>query len=501
MTTNREAAIEMNKEEFKQMGYKLIDSIADFISNIDQKPVTTGETPQQIQQLLGTASLPEQGTNASALLERATELLMNHSLLNGHPKFMGYITSSAAPIGALADLLAATVNPNVGANILSPMATAIEKQTVRWLAELIGVSPSYGGVLVSGGNMANFTAFLAARTAKAPKNLKADGLAKAGADMVIYCPKTTHTWIEKAAVLFGHGMNAIRWIDTDANNKMNNDVLQQTIEADLQNGKKPFLVVGTAGDVSTGVVDDLKGIAAICKKYDLWFHIDGAYGIPAAVIPEQKELFAGIEDADSIALDPHKWLYSPLEAGCTLVKDPNHLIDTYSSHPVYYNFGNNDEALTQNFYEYGLQNSRGFRALKVWLMLQQVGRSGYIKMIDDDIQLSKLFFELADQHPELEAVTQNLSITTLRYVPLNFINNNEEAATYLNKLNETLLNNLQQGGEVFLSNAVIAGKYCLRGCIVNFRTSKKDIEEIIEIVVREGKKVQEQLEKTKLQLQ
>lgn len=500
MTTNREAAIEMNKEEFKQMGYKLIDSIADFISNIDQKPVTTGETPQQIQQLLGTSSLPEHGTSAPALLEKATELMMNHSLLNGHPKFMGYITSSAAPIGALADLLAATVNPNVGANILSPMATAIEKQTVKWLAELIGVSPSYGGVLVSGGNMANFTAFLAARTAKAQKNLKQDGLAKAGADMVLYCPKTTHTWIEKAAVLFGHGMNSIRWIETDANNKMNNDVLVETIEADLQNGKKPFLVVGTAGDVSTGVVDDLKGIAAICKKYDLWFHIDGAYGIPAAVIPEQKELFAGIEDADSIALDPHKWLYSPLEAGCTMVKDPNHLIDTYSSHPVYYNFGNNDEALTQNFYEYGLQNSRGFRALKVWIMLQQVGRSGYIKMIDEDIQLSKLFYQLADQHPELEAVTQNLSITTLRYVPLNFVNNNEETAVYLNKLNETLLNDLQQGGEVFLSNAVIADKYCLRGCIVNFRTSKKDIEEIIEIVVREGKKVQQQFEKNKLKV-
>ncbi len=490
MTTNRDAAIDLNKEEFKQMGYKLIDSIAEFIHTINQKPVTTGENPQQIQQLLGTASLPENGTSAAFLLEKATELMMNHSLLNGHPKFMGYITSSAAPVAALADLLAATVNPNVGANILSPMATAIEKQTVKWLAEFIGVSPSYGGVLVSGGNMANFTAFLAARTAKAPKNLKMDGLAKAGADMIIYCPKTTHTWIEKAAVLFGHGMNAIRWIATDENNKMNNALLSETIEADLQKGKKPFLVVGTAGDVSTGVVDDLKGIAAICKKYDLWFHIDGAYGIPAAVIPAQKELFAGIEEADSIALDPHKWLYSSLEAGCTLVKDPNHLIDTYSSHPVYYNFGNNDEALTQNFYEYGLQNSRGFRALKVWIMLQQVGRNGYVKMISDDISLSKLMFELADKHPELEAVTQNLSITTLRYVPLGLENYSEVTEAFLNKLNEALLNDLQQGGEVFLSNAVIGSKYCLRGCIVNFRTSEKDIHEIISIIVKEGRKIQ-----------
>jgi glutamate/tyrosine decarboxylase-like PLP-dependent enzyme len=274
---------------------------------------------------------------------------------------------------------------------------------------------------------------------------------------------------------------------------MDNNILVETIETDLKHGKKPFLVVGTAGDVSTGVVDDLKGISAICKKYDLWFHIDGAYGIPAAVIPEQKELFAGIEEADSIALDPHKWLYSPLEAGCTLVKDPNHLIDTYSSHPVYYNFGNNDEALTHNFYEYGLQNSRGFRALKVWIMLQQVGRNGYIKMIGDDISLSKLMFDLADQHPELESVTQNLSITTVRYVPPKLENYSDVTEAYLNKLNEALLNDLQQGGEVFLSNAVIGSKYCLRGCIVNFRTSEKDIHEIIEIIVKEGRKVQAQM--------
>src|SRR5205085_4354391 len=144
-------------------------------------------------------------------------------------------------------------------------------------------------------------------------------------------------------------------------------------------GCRPIMVVGTAGDVSTGVVDDMKGIAAICKTYNLWFHIDGAYGIPAAVIPELKTLFEGIEEADSIALDPHKWLYSPLEAGCTLVKNPQHLTDTYSAHPVYYNFDSSANEPSLNYYEYGFQNSRGFRALKVWMALQQVGRKGYIK--------------------------------------------------------------------------------------------------------------------------
>ncbi len=495
MTNSRISPIEINKEDFRKIGYSLIDAIAQFLDTIDEKPVTTGESPSQVEKLLGSSSLPEKGRDVSTLLAEATELLMNHSLLNGHPKFLGYITSSAAPIGALADLLAATINPNVGANILSPMATAIEKQTIKWLAEFIGVSANYGGVLVSGGNMANFTAFLAARTAKASKHFKDEGLATTGGNMVLYCSKTTHTWIEKAAVLFGHGLQSIRWITPDADNKMNCSILVQLIEEDLKNGKNPFMVVGTAGDVSTGVVDDLKAIAAICKTYKLWFHIDGAYGIPAAVIPEYNHLFEGLEEADSIALDPHKWLYSPLEAGCTLVKDPNHLIATFSSHPVYYNFSNNQEALTQNYYEYGLQNSRGFRALKVWLALQQVGRNGYIKMIREDIQLSELFFSLAGSHAELEAITHNLSITTLRYVPSDFAygNCNEKKEPYLNKLNETLLNNLQQGGKVFLSNALVGSKYCLRGCIVNFRTSKKDIEEIINIIVREGRHAHQQI--------
>jgi len=243
-----------------------------------------------------------------------------------------------------------------------------------------------------------------------------------------------------------------------------------------------------------GAVDNLSKIAAICKANNLWFHIDGAYGIPAAVIPQYKNLFDGIEEADSIALDPHKWLYAPLEAGCILVKNPQHLIDTYSAHPVYYNFDNSTDEPTLNYYEYGFQNSRGFRALKVWMALQQVGKNGYIKMISEDIELAELLFEEAQKHPELEAITQNLSIATLRYVPLNYLQDEQIDETYLNTLNEKLLNELQRGGEVFLSNAVVAEKYCLRACIVNFRTSIKDIQEIIVIIVREGRKVHEMLQ-------
>jgi glutamate/tyrosine decarboxylase-like PLP-dependent enzyme len=198
-------------------------------------------------------------------------------------------------------------------------------------------------------------------------------------------------------------------------------------------------------------------------------------------------MFAGIQHADSIAIDPHKWLYAPLEAGCTLVKDPNSLINTFSSHPVYYNFDNQALEHTTNFYEYGLQNSRGFRALKVWLGLQQVGRNGYASMINEDIELSKRFFELAQQENELEAVSQSLSIATIRYVPVE-TTADESQQEYLNTLNTNILNTLQQEGQAFLSNAVIQGKYCLRACIVNFRTSLADLEEIINIIIETGRK-------------
>jgi aromatic-L-amino-acid decarboxylase len=342
--------------------------------------------------------------------------------------------------------------------------------------------------------MANFTAFLAARTAKSPKTIKEDGLSNIPKKLTIYCSKSTHTWIDKAAVLFGLGTKSVRWIETDSSNKINIKILEETIKTDIENGCQPIMVIGTAGDVSTGVVDDLKGISNICKAYNLWFHIDGAYGAPAATIPKYKDLFDGISEADSIALDPHKWLYSPLEAGCTLVKNPQHLIDTYSSHPEYYNFSKSENEIAQNFYEYGLQNSRGFRALKVWLSLQQEGRRGYEKLIGEDIELAEMLFDLAKKHTELEAVTQNLSITTFRYIPFNFKGDNN----YLNKLNEELLNELQTGGELFLSNAFVNELYCLRACVVNFRTSKKDIEEIIDIIIREGRKTHAELGERKV---
>jgi aromatic-L-amino-acid decarboxylase len=490
---NRQASLEMEGQQFRVLGHQLVDKIADFLDQLPQRPVTTGESPQDIRRLLGADSLPEQGSSADSLLAETADLLFDHSLFNGHPRFWGYITAAAAPIGILADLLAAAVNPNVGAAVLSPMASEIEAQTVRWIADLIGYPRTCGGLLVSGGNMANFIGLLAARQVKATWNLKTDGQANGQQQLTIYVSKETHTWIDKAVELFGLGANAVRWIDTDADQQMDVTTLERQIIADRAAGRLPFLVVGTAGTTATGAVDPLATMAAICRKYDLWFHVDGAYGTPAAALPDASPQLLGLREADSIALDPHKWLYSPLEAGCVLVRNPNHLLAAFSHHPTYYNFDGSEGDPPINYHEFGLQNSRGFRALKVWLALRQVGRAGYIQMIGDDIRLSQALYELIGRYPELQAVTQNLSITTFRFVPPDLPDEPTLAVPYLNQLNAEILNRLQKEGEAFVSNAVVGGQYLLRACIVNFRTGLADVEALPEIVIRLGSQVDAEL--------
>jgi glutamate/tyrosine decarboxylase-like PLP-dependent enzyme len=479
----RVSPLEIAPEQFRLLGHELVDRIAGLLESLPARPVTRGESPLEIRKALDAdRRLPSQGTDPAQLLRRAADLLFDHSLFNGHPRFWGYITSSAAPIGALGELLAAAVNPNVGAWPLSPMASEIEAQTIRWIAEMLGYPEECGGLFVSGGNMANIVGFLAARQAKAGRDVRAAGLGDAR--LRIYCSRETHTWIQKAADIAGMGTDAIRWIATNDRMQMDVSALRQQIEADRAAGERPILVVGNAGTVSTGAVDPLSELAALCREFDLWFHVDGAYGAMAAIVPEASEKFAGLSEADSIAMDPHKWLYAPLEAGCALVRDREKLRDAFSYHPPYYHF----ETEAINYYDLGPQNSRGFRALKVWLALQQAGRDGYVQTISEDIRLAGELFRRIAQIPELEALTQSLSITTFRFIPLDLGRGGEEIDGYIDQLNSELLTRLQNSGEAYLSNAVVRGRFALRTCIVNFRTTQADIEALPPLVVRIGEK-------------
>jgi len=488
----RHAAVELGPEEFRRLGHQVVDELAEFLTSLPERPVTRNETPGMLNSLLPQGSLPDSGRSAEVLLRQTIPLLADHSLFNGHPRFWGYITSSPTPIGGLADFIAAVLNPNVGGWQLSPIASEIELQAVRWIAELVGYPTTCGGIFGSGGNVANFIGFLAARKAKARWDVRAQGLRLAAGEPVIYASEETHTWLQKAADLFGFGTDAIHWIPADAAQRMRVDGLEEAIAEDRAAGKQPFLVVGAAGTVSTGAVDPLPAISEVCRREDLWFHVDGAYGAFAAALPEASGDLKGLSLADSVALDPHKWLYAPLEAGCTLVRNADALEDAFSFHPEYYHFEAGEEKKV-NFYERGLQNSRGFKALKVWLALRQAGREGVVEMIREDVRLTEAMFQAVSEHPELDAVTQNLSIATFRYVPPDVDAEADGSRQYLNELNTVLLERLQTGGELFVSNAVVDETFLLRACIVNFRSQLEDVLAVPESVVRYGREVHREM--------
>jgi glutamate/tyrosine decarboxylase-like PLP-dependent enzyme len=486
----------MDAEAFRALGHRLVDQLAGYLDAIPRGPVTRDESAIEVREALNlTGPLPESGMDPAPLLERTARLLFDHSLFNAHPRFFGYISGSPAPIGMLGDLLAAAVNPNVGARVLAPAATEIEAQTVRWIAELIGYPTDCGGLLVSGGNMANIVCFLAARVAKAGWNVREDGMAgSAGRRLRVYASGETHTWVQKASDMTGLGTASIRWIPTDPMRRMDVAALRQQVEADAAAGDVPCIVTATAGSISTGAVDPLRDIAAVCKELNVWFHVDGAYGGFAAALPDAPADLRALSLADSVAVDPHKWLYAPLEAGCALVRDRQALGAAFAYRPAYYHF----EEDATNYLDYGPQNSRGFRALKVWLALKHVGAAGYRTMIAEDIHLSRVMAEAVARHEELQLATQDLSITTFRYVPRDLRTDVGEPGVerHLDALNRELLDRLQRGGEAFVSNAIVGGRYVLRACIVNFHTARADVEALPEIVVRIGRAVDGELRPT-----
>jgi aromatic-L-amino-acid/L-tryptophan decarboxylase len=314
----------------------------------------------------------------------------------------------------------------------------------------------------------------------------------------VYASTATHTWIQKAADVSGLGTDAVRWIETDSAQQMDVALLRKRIAEDHAAGDRPMMVVGSAGTVATGAVDPLRELADVCREHRLWFHVDGAYGAPAAALPDAPADLKALRLGDSLAVDPHKWLYAPIEAGCVLVRDAHWLRDAFGYSPSYYRFQTEGQEPPINYYELGLQNTRGFRALKVWLGLRQAGREGYIRMIADDCRKAEALYRAADAHPEIEAFTRGLSIATFRFVPEDLTPGTPETEGYLNRLNEALLRRLKTGGDLFVTNAVLNGRFVLRACIVNFRTTMADAQSIPGIVAREGRALDAELRSDRL---
>jgi aromatic-L-amino-acid decarboxylase len=422
------------------------------------------------------------------VLDRALRLLADGSVHTGHPRFWAYVHGSPHPIAALADLLASTINSPVTSPQTGPVSSAIEAQTVRWIAQLVGFPADCGGLLFSGGSMATAAALHTALVDRAGWDVREAGVTpESGRYPRLYATKETHTCTTSAAILLGLGARAIVRVPHDEDGRMRPDALAALVEADRRAGLAPLAVIGTAGTTSTGAVDPLPQLARICADQGLWFHVDGAYGGFSRLAPEAPSELAAIAQADSLVLDPHKWLYIPLEAGCLLMRDPTLLYRTFRQSSSYYSQSGADGALPPfPLRDCGPQTSRGFRALKVWVALQHVGRDAYARSISEDIGLARALYARVQASPALEALTCNLSITTFRFVPVDLRPERHAHQAYLDSLNEAILARLQDSGAAYPSHTSVRGSYALRVCVVNQDTTLADIEALADLVVELG---------------
>lgn len=487
--SGRQAPLALDGASFRALGHELVDQLADFLDSLPARRVVPDEPLTRCRDLLRDLPLPEEGDDPGAAFRQATALLLEHSVFTSHPRFWGYINGAASPYAALADLLATTLNAQVAAWYVGPAASAIEEQAVRWIAQLVGYPADCGGLLTSGGTMANVLVLAAARHAALGRDLRSEGLGQDAERLRVYATREVHTWLEKALDLMGMGTRCVRWVETDDDMRMRPAHLDRLIDEDRTGGLIPCCVVAAAGTTSTGAVDPLFEIAAICRGRQVWFHVDGAYGAVAALSPAAPAEIHGLREADSLVVDPHKWLYTSLEAGCVLVRDPETLRAAFAHRSVYFR-SHRDPDEPVPYREYGLQTSRGFRALKVWMCLRLAGRQGYRRMISDDIALAERLHALARAHPLLEPLSRGLSITTFRFVPAGLVpaGGFADHATdaYLDHLNRALLTRLQTEGRFYPSETMTRGKFALRVCIVNFRTSGADIDALVEAVVSHG---------------
>ena len=425
--------------------------------------------------------VPEQPLGVSELAELMRRLVLEHSTLCGHPGFMAYVSGSGTVPGAAADLLASALNPNVGGWTLSPAASELELHLTRWLAERFGLPEGSGGLMTSGGAASNMTALKAARDAKAGASVRQNGLG--GLPLVLYTSEEAHATIAEAADLLGLGERAARAVPTDANLSMRIDALEAAIADDLSAGRMPFAVAATAGTTATGAIDPLPQVADLCAKHDLWMHVDAAYGGAAVLAPELRPLLAGIERADSISFDPHKWLYTPQSSACLLVRDPATLLRSFSIDAAYVRDDASLSGRGLNIGELGPQWSRAFLALKVWLSLAAHGTEAYGRRIAHDVELARYLDERVRAHPDLEPMCPvTLSIACYRYAPAG-AGLDDHA---LDALNERLMVAIRRDGRAFPSNAELGGRYCLRACLVNHRTEADDIDALLEATLRLG---------------
>jgi len=455
--------LEISPEEFRWLSAQITSLAAEYLANLDSQPTCPATTGLETDRLLRT-ELPEQGCGREALAQ-LPEILRRSRVQNG--RFFGYVLGSGEPVAATADLLASVLNQNVTAWRSGPAAVTIEKTVVGWLAQAIGCG-EFRGHLTGGGSSANLMGLTIAREAKTPANEK--GSAGTG---VVYASEEVHMSIPKSVALLGIGRDNLRLIPVDTDFRMNVGALEERIREDKAAGRIPIAVVASAGTVNTGAIDPLRRIAELAHGNGLWFHVDGAYGALAAMAAP--ESFDGLELADSISLDPHKWLYQPLDCGCLLYRSSEAAQRAFSHSGDYARSLSADPVEGFAFFEESLELSRRFRALKLWLSLRYHGFAAFRDSIRQDLAHAQRLAEAIAKQPALRLIAP----VSLSAVCFQYVGRGAQSPEEVNDLNLALLKRVVQRGKIYLSNAVLRGTFCLRACIVNHRTTDADVDSVV----------------------
>jgi glutamate/tyrosine decarboxylase-like PLP-dependent enzyme len=471
-----------SNDEIKRVGYRVVDMISDYLSTMPGRPVFRPCPPNLIGSFMD-GPLPQEGEGVDALLDEFASKVAAFPFGNGHPRFFGWVNSPPAIIGVFAEALAAALNPSCAGG--NHAAIYVERQVLEWFKKLIGFPEKESmGLLVSGGSMASLTGLAVARHVQL-SGVRKEGMQNLQRRAVAYVSVEGHTCVRKALELLGFGSDNIRAIPVDGSLKMQVPHLEETIRRDRESGNLPVVVAASAGTASTGTIDALHETRDVCRRHGVWFHVDAAYGGPAVLSTRYKSELSALKDADSLALDPHKWMYVPVEAGLSLVRDGAAMRDAFSLVPPYIRTEGNSAGVLGLpwFSEYGFQQTRGFRALKVWMALKFHGVDGYAASIERDLALADRLAEKVRQSRDLQLVTEpSLSIVCFRFAPMSLRSDEEK----LNELNKQLLEAVQLGGSAFLSSTTINGAFCLRACVINHRTTEQDIDFLVAHVRQSG---------------
>jgi len=468
-------------EKMRNLGHQMVDDLIDYWKGIREKPIWK-PIPEEAKKALD-EPIPSHSMDAQAVYNEFKKNIFPYNKGNVHPRFFAWIQGTGTPLGTFADLMASGMNPNVTIGEHAPMY--VDKQVIFWCKEMMGFPRESSGILVSGGSMANITALTVARNSIKGENIRKSGMSNLDKKLILYCSTETHSCIQKAAEIIGLGSENIREIEVNDAYEMRSYILENQILNDLKNGFRPFCIVGTSGTVNTGAIDPLDEILRISRKYDLWFHVDGAYGALAKLDPIYEKRLKAIEKADSLAFDLHKWFYVPYEVGCTLIRDSEKHRAAFSQTPNYLiqdkrGLAGGPDSLNH----YGFELSRGFKALKIWMSLKENGFEAYKGMIAQNNRQAEYLGKLVESQAGLELMAPvSMSITCYRMNPGNL------PEQQLNDLNREILLRIQEEGIAAPSSTLLNGKFTLRVANVNQRTRYEDMEILVRETIRIGNDV------------